>query len=726
MCWSRGLYSQERGEVQRFLQFRPFVPLSLLGVVSILGHQCCITPTMAVVVCRICDGKQFKNEEAYQQHARDNKNHQKRAFALKQTTSLAPASSGTRTPVPPAAVSQPLTISAKPGYCKTCKVDYGTLQGLQAHFSSGEVRHHPKCMKCGSGFENHGALEEHRKVAHPMVYCHKCAKYIYLDNWAAHQAECSKPPPMWSCPVCMKLGKSEDEIKEHIVICHPELCCYTCGLAFQSKAELDGHYLEHGAHPTCSACVLGFRDLQEFEMHKAERHAPKGSQSQLYYCTICDEIFVSDKALEQHNQYDHPEESYSISEADQDEEVDESPFQASPTSRDELPRGKGKEVDRGVLSKPERIVPRAGHTIPLVLSKSEEEFCSDVSSDSAVEVPGVPKLLRTVSAPPAPTVLNPVEVKPVILDKIVASPEPWTEVELAAVEETCPQEQAHETARSQESTNSSPVLVQEPDTLQTDSPVSSATNSTSGYHSVGRVPSPNRAVSRLSLHTAYRHPSGNSPAPESSSGVASPVSAQSLLFFLSQGMKRNTDREPPKSRAVESPAALQSPPRLFRSRGSSPASESTSGPSTPGSVRSVLVPRVRQEARDMISSASTSSSGLGDVEEDVPLKADGELKSTTTTRDSATMSTASATRVENRSQGALDTETQKSSRPSTEQPIPPPTRFQCRVCTKNPVEPTVTMCGHLFCRSCIMGEISKNLQCPVCRTVMLVRLHVDF
>lgn len=67
----------------------------------------------------------------------------------------------------------------------------------------------------------------------------------------------------------------------------------------------------------------------------------------------------------------------------------------------------------------------------------------------------------------------------------------------------------------------------------------------------------------------------------------------------------------------------------------------------------------------------------------------------------------------------------------------------CRVCLDGPTDPVATMCGHVFChryveevlnlkficvfnsscRSCITREISNNLQCPVCKKVMLIRLH---
>ncbi|KAL6301410.1 hypothetical protein BKA93DRAFT_460673 [Sparassis latifolia] len=52
--------------------------------------------------------------------------------------------------------------------------------------------------------------------------------------------------------------------------------------------------------------------------------------------------------------------------------------------------------------------------------------------------------------------------------------------------------------------------------------------------------------------------------------------------------------------------------------------------------------------------------------------------------------------------------------------------WHCRVCLKNPcTEPTATMCGHIFCHSCIIKEIATNMQCPVCKKSMLLRLHVE-
>ena len=70
----------------------------------------------------------------------------------------------------------------------------------------------------------------------------------------------------------------------------------------------------------------------------------------------------------------------------------------------------------------------------------------------------------------------------------------------------------------------------------------------------------------------------------------------------------------------------------------------------------------------------------------------------------ATPSTTSRTRVSHEdSRGELN-DTHGSPSPKPRLPSPPPTlpmpRFSwhCRVCSNEPREPTVTMCGHLFCR----------------------------
>ncbi|KAF5383090.1 hypothetical protein D9615_005077 [Tricholomella constricta] len=60
----------------------------------------------------------------------------------------------------------------------------------------------------------------------------------------------------------------------------------------------------------------------------------------------------------------------------------------------------------------------------------------------------------------------------------------------------------------------------------------------------------------------------------------------------------------------------------------------------------------------------------------------------------------------------------------------PSLRVNCRMCPSNPcIEPTATLCGHLFCYRCISEHILQDPHCPVCSRAMmlncLLMLHLS-
>lgn len=47
------------------------------------------------------------------------------------------------------------------------------------------------------------------------------------------------------------------------------------------------------------------------------------------------------------------------------------------------------------------------------------------------------------------------------------------------------------------------------------------------------------------------------------------------------------------------------------------------------------------------------------------------------------------------------------------------TKYECRICLENAIEPVVTQCGHLYCWTCIdkwMSQNNSSLLCPVCKS----------
>lgn len=47
--------------------------------------------------------------------------------------------------------------------------------------------------------------------------------------------------------------------------------------------------------------------------------------------------------------------------------------------------------------------------------------------------------------------------------------------------------------------------------------------------------------------------------------------------------------------------------------------------------------------------------------------------------------------------------------------VPKEPKFSCPVCMNELVEPSSTICGHIFCQKCIRAAIQANKKCPNCR-----------
>uniref|UniRef100_A0A0E0JSV0 RING-type domain-containing protein n=1 Tax=Oryza punctata TaxID=4537 RepID=A0A0E0JSV0_ORYPU len=53
--------------------------------------------------------------------------------------------------------------------------------------------------------------------------------------------------------------------------------------------------------------------------------------------------------------------------------------------------------------------------------------------------------------------------------------------------------------------------------------------------------------------------------------------------------------------------------------------------------------------------------------------------------------------------------------PEPEKAVPKEPTFNCPVCMNELVEPSSTICGHIFCRQCIKASIQAQKKCPTCR-----------
>ena len=54
-------------------------------------------------------------------------------------------------------------------------------------------------------------------------------------------------------------------------------------------------------------------------------------------------------------------------------------------------------------------------------------------------------------------------------------------------------------------------------------------------------------------------------------------------------------------------------------------------------------------------------------------------------------------------------------------------KYQCPICFEHtcPEQVVITSCGHIFCKSCIEQSMTMNLNCPVCRSVIMDKIYPD-
>ncbi|CAM6095735.1 unnamed protein product [Calypogeia fissa] len=63
----------------------------------------------------------------------------------------------------------------------------------------------------------------------------------------------------------------------------------------------------------------------------------------------------------------------------------------------------------------------------------------------------------------------------------------------------------------------------------------------------------------------------------------------------------------------------------------------------------------------------------------------------------------------------------KPAQPAYEPPPPEPAKelkLTCAICMDSMKEETSTICGHIFCRKCIVGAIAVQKKCPTCRQTL--------
>ncbi|KZV76856.1 hypothetical protein PENSPDRAFT_345836 [Peniophora sp. CONT] len=181
--------------------------------------------------------------------------------------------------------------------CTLCNIPFARQDDLTEHYRKSLV--HPVCNRCGIGARDAGTLADHVRLVHQTSTCAFCPGLrMFEDAVNAHRVE--KGHAM--CSSCNHDFSTREDLDTHIALAHPSYRCAQCNSSYSSATVLEQHYLDSPHHPRCNKCPdVGFPDSLSWEDHIRTNHPD-------LWCTRCNECFSTISALAHHYQasFEHP------------------------------------------------------------------------------------------------------------------------------------------------------------------------------------------------------------------------------------------------------------------------------------------------------------------------------------------------------------------------------------------------------------------------------------
>ncbi|KAJ6501885.1 hypothetical protein C8R45DRAFT_861516, partial [Mycena sanguinolenta] len=211
---------------------------------------------MPTLKCRQCPGREFSTRIGLQQHYRQAAQHPFCARCDKYCNTQEGLDAHN-------AVEHP------PFECTLCCQSFQTQLSLEDHYRGKAATIHPKCSRCGKGFFNARAVDEHFKDAHPLEQC-PCGRKIFVEDLPHHYTESMHHP---TCLQCVTGFRDDAAYNAHGAAKHADSRCTQCVRQFNNPKELQDHFAASDFHPKCLKCgKVGFRDDASLNEHLAEAH----------------------------------------------------------------------------------------------------------------------------------------------------------------------------------------------------------------------------------------------------------------------------------------------------------------------------------------------------------------------------------------------------------------------------------------------------------------------
>ncbi|KAH9887250.1 hypothetical protein C8Q73DRAFT_812230 [Cubamyces lactineus] len=648
--------------------------------------------------CATCN-RTFKTQAACIQHCKDKAHTYLRprpqpvppTTTAPQTSTVPKPSAAPKPPtVPkPVTVSKPVTpqptISTAKAPALTAQPPTSMANGKAKE--SGLLTPAFECKPCCLLFSTQAESDAHQANVHTpkparMYNCGPCdMEFSSAEALSIHLRYYSVHP---KCPHCSSAFIDQTQLDTHVKLTHRNtFLCSPCGREVV-LVEQQKHFRDSTNHPKCVVCSDGFLDDAALHQHLTSAHLESRcvpckrqfrtvEDLQQHYltspmhphCAACQIGFTDDTACNSHMEDKHPRPPVRAA----------SPSPSSVATFSVPPPSSSLVTQRSVQSSPLTHRPSLSSVSrPTVTIITAER--SELDDDTYETVEASSHVQRAISEPTLPTASS--------IGKGSMQDGPLYDSRSPTISERSYEEMARQRS-----------VMRHADSESTASLRSVSSSSTRSYLRV-RSPSVEPQLQPAPLRHATIETASTRPA-----SILGQVDAEATEQRKSSVASLSARASPQISRA---PSRLRETP----SASSIPLS-SISRPLTPSGTRTpIRTTASRPLSRVSVLSASSHAA------------ATSSQKPSMTAVDPPSFSD---------SEGTIEAPTRGPKLKGVVRPQPGKTgavSWHCRSCMQEPcVAPTATLCGHIFCATCILQELSKTGACPACGKLILLRLHVE-
>ncbi|CAH0757066.1 unnamed protein product [Diatraea saccharalis] len=187
----------------------------------------------------------------------------------------------------------------------------GNATNEKVKSKSKKVKCQFECFACNEDFDEFDELKAHNLSTHGYLTCDICHDvYNSNDDLLYHLNNTHK----YECDHCKIRRDTQEQLEDHIDLCHTLYVCKQCGISCQGSEKLQLHEQKHNTHKKnqCPKCGKVYCTKEFFQRHvklcfedRIDPHPMRTEIVKTLFCKICGKGYSSYGGLRVHNRFAH-------------------------------------------------------------------------------------------------------------------------------------------------------------------------------------------------------------------------------------------------------------------------------------------------------------------------------------------------------------------------------------------------------------------------------------